>query len=129
MSIRMTLPPLRRLVLLATIGAMAGLLVLPLNPVNSTSTRLLLLAAVVVSWSGLVFLSWKYRPIRLAVLALSAIAVVPLLLPGRSLDREGLRTDYLDALHSYEGCPYHWGGESRRGIVRDCPGGPCGMRC
>lgn len=118
----MTLPPIRRLVLLTTIGAMVWLALLPLNPVNNAFARLLFLAAVTVPWSGLLFLSWGRRSIRIAVLVLAGIAMAPWLLPGRSIDRERLRADYVEALLSYEGRPYHWGGESRRGI--DCSGLP-----
>ncbi|QQL46237.1 NlpC/P60 family protein [Sulfuriroseicoccus oceanibius] len=53
---------------------------------------------------------------------LPLIFAVPFLLPGRPIDAEELRDDYVARMSGFEGTSYHWGGETERGI--DCSGLP-----
>lgn len=118
----MNLPPTRRLLLLLTIGAIVALVVLPFNPLHNTLTKAGYLLAAGLAYLGSLALFWRTRPLRLLSIALGALIVTPFLLPGRSIDKSKLNQLYLDELHGFEGCPYYWGGESRRGI--DCSGLP-----
>ena len=113
---------LRRLLVLLTIGALAAIIVIPLNPVSSRSLRLATLAALFGVWLGPLLLTWNYKPIRFALFVLAALLPIPFLLPGRSIDQTELRTAYLSRMQELEGTKYFWGGESRRGI--DCSGLP-----
>ena len=89
-------------------------------PVNLRLTRMCLLAGVFSMWLGLVVWIWRVKTARLAALAIPLAASVFCILPGRDADRAGIRTDYVKALHRYEGTRYIWGGENRLGV--DCSG-------
>ena len=115
-------PPIRRLLLLVTLGAIAALIVMPFNPVHNTLTKTAYLSAIAVSLLGLTFLSWSKRWMRIGLLSLGLVAAVPFLMPGRPVDSRELHARYLEELRNFEGCVYHWGGESRFGI--DCSGLP-----
>jgi hypothetical protein len=112
----------RRLILIGTLGAVAGLFVIPLNPVNSKILKLALLGCIVGAWMGGTTLNWKRRRLRLAALLLPLLVAVPFIAPGRSIHAEELRTDYVRRMSAFEGTRYFWGGESSRGI--DCSGLP-----
>jgi hypothetical protein len=112
----------RRLLVILTIGALIGSLVLGLYPVGSRILRLGLLVAVGGAWLGLLILAWKKKPVRIALLALPLLIGVPFLLPARPLDQNELRRDYLQRMAGFEGTRYHWGGENSLGI--DCSGLP-----
>jgi len=112
----------RRLILICTLGAVAGIFVLPLNPVNSMILRLALLGCVVGAWIGYTTLSWKRKPLRVAALILPLLAAIPFILPGGKIDANELRQDYVRRMAEFEGTKYFWGGESSRGI--DCSGLP-----
>lgn len=114
--------PSRRLLLICTLGACAGLVVFWLNPVNSSLMKLAFLGSFLVSWAGLTFFAWNRKPLRFFVMLAPALLAIPFLLPGRPLDPEPLKADYLASLASYEKTRYFWGGESPRGI--DCSGLP-----
>lgn len=115
-------PSTRRLILLFTVGAIFALVVLPLNPLHNTLTKAGYLLAVGVAYLGLLVLIWKNIPIRVLGIALGIATSIAFLLPGRPMDTAKLNERYLHELRGFEGCPYHWGGESRRGI--DCSGLP-----
>lgn len=115
-------PPTRRLILLFTIGAIVALVVLPFNPLHNTLTKAGYLLAVGVAYLGLLVVFWKKISLRLLGIALGIGISIPFLLPGRPIDTAELNQRYLHEIRGFEGCPYHWGGESRRGI--DCSGLP-----
>ncbi len=52
----------RRLILILTLGAIAGIFVIPLNPVNSKILKLVLLGCIVGAWLGYTILLWKSKP-------------------------------------------------------------------
>ena len=112
----------RRLILICTLGAVAGIFVLPLNPVNSLMLRLAFLGCVVGAWLGYTTLSWKRKPLRVTALILPLLAAIPFILPGGKIDANELRQDYVRRMAEFEGTKYFWGGESSRGI--DCSGLP-----
>jgi hypothetical protein len=115
-------PMLRRLILICTIFALLDIVVVSLNPINSTALKLILLAGVGVAWAGLLALSWKRRPARNILILLALLPVLAVSLPGREIDPARLRDIYVRKMTGYAGTPYFWGGESARGI--DCSGLP-----
>ena len=112
----------RRLILICTLGAVVGIFVIPLNPVNSKILKLAFLGCVVGAWIGYTTLSWKRKPLRVAALILPLLAAIPFILPGGVIDANELRKDYVRRMAEFEGTKYFWGGESSRGI--DCSGLP-----
>ena len=112
----------RRLILICTLGAFAGIFVIPLNPVNSKILKLALLACILGAWVGFTILTWKHKPVKIAALILPLAAAIPFIFPGGEIDAEELRLDYVRRMSDFEGTKYHWGGESSRGI--DCSGLP-----
>ena len=113
---------MRRLILICTLGALGGIFVIPLNPVNSKILKVAFLGCLVGAWLGLLILTWRRKPIRLAVLILPVLAAILFVLPGDKIDEGELRQDYVRRMGKLEGTKYFWGGESSRGI--DCSGLP-----
>jgi hypothetical protein len=93
-----------------------------LVPVSSGILRLAWLAALAGFVFGLTGLLWKRPALRLIPGSLALLACLPMVIPGRPLDQVSLRADYCRRLKALEESPYHWGGESARGI--DCSGLP-----
>lgn len=87
-------------------------------------TRVGLVATLLGGWCGVFALFGTLKALRRTWLAISLIAVVALLFPGRRDDAAALRREYTRSLREYERVPFVWGGESRRGV--DCSGL---MRC
>lgn len=112
----------KRLILIFTLGAIAGIFVTLLNPVNSKLLKLALMVCVTGVWIGFTFFSWKYKPLRFFALILPLLGVIPFVLPSSEIDTAKLRADYVRRMSEFEGTEYHWGGESGRGI--DCSGLP-----
>lgn len=112
----------RRLILILTLGAIAGIFLIPLNPVNSKILKLAFLGCIVGAWIGLMILSWRRKKLTIFALILPFIVAIPLILPGGDIDSEELRLDYVRRMSELEGTKYFWGGESSRGI--DCSGLP-----
>lgn len=59
---------------------------------------------------------------RTLLLAMPWLALVPFMLPGKPIDPDALRADYVSRMRGYDGTRYVWGGESWLGI--DCSGLP-----
>jgi hypothetical protein len=112
----------RRLILILTVGAIAGILVIPLNPVNSKILKLALLACIVGAWTGSTILGWKRKPLRSVALILPFVVLIPFILPSGDIDPAEMRQDYVRRMNEFEGTKYFWGGEGSRGI--DCSGLP-----
>lgn len=114
--------PRRRLITICTLGGLAGLVVITLNPVNGLLLRLAFLGCAVGVWAGITVLAWNRKPLRIALVVLPLVLAVPFVLPGREMDPAELRADYVRRMEALVGTKYHWGGESARGI--DCSGLP-----
>jgi hypothetical protein len=93
-----------------------------LVPEHSKMVNLGLLMGILAAGAGVLGLWGRKKFIRLTLLLAFAAALLPFALPGRPLDAVSLRQDYVKRMTSFEGTPYFWGGESRRGI--DCSGLP-----
>lgn len=93
-----------------------------LNPINSGTDRLVLLACVGCVWLGFLLLSWRHKWLKLVMLGLPVLAALLLALPGRKINAAELRTDYVKRMTSLERTEYVWGGENFLGI--DCSGLP-----
>lgn len=115
-------PWLHRASLFLFTASSAAIIATWLIPVSSGLLRLGTLVALAGSVAGLTGLLWRRPVLRFVPLALAALASLPLALPGRPIDRDLLRSDYLRRLAALEGTPYFWGGESALGI--DCSGLP-----
>ncbi len=111
-----------RLILILTLGATAGIFVIPLNPVNSKILKLAFLGCIIGAWLGFTILGWKSKPLRIVALTLPFIGLIPFILPSGDIDPKELRQDYVRRMNEFEGTKYFWGGESSRGI--DCSGLP-----
>ncbi len=112
----------RRLILIFTLGAIAGIFVIPLNPVNSKILKLAFLGCIFGAWAGFTITTWRRKPLRIAALIPPFIVATPFILPGGDIDPQELRQDYVRRMTEFEGTKYYWGGESSRGI--DCSGLP-----
>lgn len=113
---------LRRLILLLAAGSVVALILLNLDPVSTRAHRLVILCSLAGVCFGPLFLLWKFAAARVVFLTIPLLLLAPFLLPGKDIERDALRDDYLKRIVSYEGTGYHWGGENRRGI--DCSGLP-----
>jgi hypothetical protein len=89
-------------------------------PVRSGLIKLIMVASAATVLIGLCF--WIRKPVVrfLALGVLLAAGLAVLFLPGRSVPTSELQRKYVDALRSYEGVSYVWGGEGRLGV--DCSG-------
>lgn len=112
----------RRLIAIAALGAVAGLFIIPLNPVNSRLLNIALLLCLAGAWLGIVFFAWRWKAPRIGALVLPVLWGIPFVLPGAAINRDELRRDYVKRMMEREGTTYVWGGESPRGI--DCSGLP-----
>lgn len=112
----------RRIILILTLAAIAGMFLILLNPVNSIILRLAFLGSIGGAWTGCTIIGWKRKPFRIVALMLPFIAGMPLILPSGDIDPEELRQEYVRRMNGFEGTNYVWGGESSRGI--DCSGLP-----
>ncbi|MBN8457233.1 MAG: C40 family peptidase [Verrucomicrobia bacterium] len=101
---------------------LTGLALLLVFPVASTLTKIALLLSAAGTWAALTKSAWRRKWWRVALLAVPPMAVIPFCLPGRPIDTDALRADYVRRMSALEGTWYVWGGENRVGI--DCSGLP-----
>jgi hypothetical protein len=110
---------LRRFVIIVTLGAAAGLVLVLAYPVSSTLTKLLLVGLGALVWGGCLFSVWRNRGLRWSMLALLCLSGLMLLLPARPVDRAALREAYVARLRGFEGTTYVWGSGLPRRALRD----------
>jgi hypothetical protein len=91
-----------------------------LYPVSTGTLRALVLLCVYGLWGGALYLFWRRRVVRYALIVATACALAFLALPGGASDESALRSVYVSSLSGYEGTKYVWGGEGKFGI--DCSG-------
>ncbi|OVE81494.1 hypothetical protein BVY04_03120 [bacterium M21] len=113
---------MRRFITIVTIGFFIGVILIPLNPVHIRPLQLAFLGCAAGVWSGTLYLLWKQKLVRIALLILACLMAVPFILPGGEINVTELRNDYVRRMIEFEGTTYHWGGESSNGI--DCSGLP-----
>jgi len=78
-------------------------LILCLYPVEYRTSRIVEIAGAAVVWTGALLLWWKVRHVRIGLVLLAVVVAIPLSLPRRAVDREGLAADYCRGLRSYRG--------------------------
>jgi len=117
-------PIWRRAALVLWLGLWALLALAHWYPIRFASLRAGIVATLALLLGGALLLFWQIKFVRWAGLAVAAALLACAVLPGRAVDALALRHEYVRSMESYEGTPYVWGGETRRGI--DCSGL---MRC
>jgi len=111
----------KRIFLGLWLGAFLLLAVLWYYPVITFRIRVETLAVALFILVGFIAWAWKFKNGRWALLGVILVMIAFLVLPGKStVDRMALRQAYRDAMKSYEGTRYVWGGEGCFGI--DCSG-------
>ncbi|MCE9610036.1 MAG: C40 family peptidase [Chthoniobacter sp.] len=114
-------PAQTRLPLLLWLAALTLFVAVVLYPTSYRFTRAGGALLFFIVWFGLIFLCWRSRPFRFALIGVTLLSAGFLALPARSLPTtDSLRTDYVAGLRRYDGVTYYWGGESPKGI--DCSG-------
>ena len=89
-------------------------------PIRSGLTRMGLLLGMAGLLVAVLLLYRKRKEVVFGLLAAILAIGGFLLLPGRAVDAESLRAEYVRSLQGYRGAVYVWGGENRIGI--DCSG-------
>lgn len=91
-------------------------------PVHNRMLEAGLFAGLGLAWAGALVLLAGSKWLRAMVFVAPLFAALPFVLPGKPIDPDALRADYVARLRSYDGTHYVWGGESPLGI--DCSGLP-----
>jgi NlpC/P60 family len=112
----------RRLILIFTLTAFAGIFVISFYPVNSTLLKTAFLGCFIVVWLGVTIVIWNRKLLRIGILTLPILAAIPFILPAGKINEDELRQNYVRCMAGFKGTKYFWGGESARGI--DCSGLP-----
>lgn len=55
-----------------------------------------------MTWAGVLFLGWRSKAARFAVLSLPLILLLFLILPGREIDVEKIREDYVERVKAFK---------------------------
>ena len=102
------------------LGLVALLVLLVVFPIRTNTSDLACIVLAVVVWAlGLVvFRSSKLACLFFVGIFVSTVGIA--VLPGRPVDPGRMQSAYVDALRSYTGVRYVWGGENSLGI--DCSG-------
>lgn len=111
---------LRAYALLAAVLILAAWLAMIWYPVRNSPLRLGIAACAAAFPPLILFLVWKWKIMRWTLMALLAIPIGFLFLPGAKPDAGRLRERYITTLRGYTGTRYTWGGENGRGV--DCSG-------
>lgn len=113
---------IRRLLRLALIGSLTGIIAMLCWPFHDGVFRYGLPLSLVACWVVTLFWAWPRKTARVLLMTLPVLVVLPFCLPDKPMDPEKLHARYVMALRRLEGVRYLWGGESRWGI--DCSGLP-----
>jgi hypothetical protein len=92
------------------------------HPVHDRILQTGFCAGAALVWVGLLALMDGRGRLKVIVLALPLLALVPFVLPGKPIDPDFLRADYVKRMRGFEHTKYVWGGENALGI--DCSGLP-----
>lgn len=110
-----------RLSRLLWLGAVLVFVTDALYPISTGLTRAAGLALFLALWFGSLWLGWRRRGLRWALLGATGLLTFLLVGPARQLpEPDTLRRDYVAGMRRYAGTTYIWGGESPFGI--DCSG-------
>ena len=102
------------------LASLIGFTVLLILPFRFTLLRAALIITGTLVWLLGVYLCHRWRMVWIPAVALPVVGILFLLLPGKPVDGEKLRNEYVSSLRSLKGTVYIWGGETRVGI--DCSG-------
>lgn len=91
-----------------------------MNPINRRSTNLLFIGTLFALWALILLMVWKNKILRLTLIILPIIFFSVLNLNGPDIDKQVIRSEYVESLKRYNGTKYLWGGETSMGI--DCSG-------
>jgi len=100
--------------------ALLALVLMILMPFRFTMLRGAMLAVIALLWLGGIYLLRRSRwSVLVGIIPIVALAGIALL-PGKPVDGERLRGEYVHSLQALKGTLYVWGGETHIGI--DCSG-------
>ncbi len=95
-------------------------ILLLIHPISYGVIRLATVLSGIIILAGAIFLFWHKKVIRISCISLTLIITLFLISPSRPADISYFRDNYIQALKTYSGTRYVWGGENQFGI--DCSG-------